>query len=275
MTELPVELDRPVEGELEIPGLLPVLPLKETVVFPESMAPLAIGQERSVRLVEDVVAGERLLALVTVRDASVEQPGFDDLYDVGTAALIHKMMKVPDGTLRVLVQGLSRIRLVRGVEDAPYLVGEIEVVPDVAEESREVEALTRNVQSLFGRVIGLLPYLPEELQLAAAAVDDPGALCNLVASTMRLKTEEKQRLLELADVEARLREVLGILNRELEVFELGSRIQNQVQSELDKLPKVRGGTGRQYASTRFEGVISSSRSATAWTAAIRFRARSI
>ncbi|HSL65241.1 MAG TPA: endopeptidase La [Gaiellaceae bacterium] len=234
MTELPVELDRPVEGELEIPGLLPVLPLKETVVFPESMAPLAIGQERSVRLVEDVVAGERLLALVTVRDASVEQPGFDDLYDVGTAALIHKMMKVPDGTLRVLVQGLSRIRLVRGVEDAPYLVGEIEVVPDVAEESREVEALTRNVQSLFGRVIGLLPYLPEELQLAAAAVDDPGALCNLVASTMRLKTEEKQRLLELADVEARLRETALLLNRELEVLELGTKIQSQVQSELEK-----------------------------------------
>ena len=96
--------------------------------------------------------------------------------------------------------------MVRGVDETPYLLGEVEVVPDEDEESREVEALTRNVQSLFTRIIGLLPYLPEELQLAAASVDDPSALCNLIASTMRLKTEEKQSLLELADVEARLRE---------------------------------------------------------------------
>ncbi len=233
MTEIPIETE-PAPDDLEIPGLLPILPLKETVLYPESMAPLAIGQERSIRLVEDVVAGERMLALVTVKDADIEQPGFDDLHPVGTAALIHKMIKVPDGTLRILVQGLERIRLVRGVDEAPYLLGEVEVVPDELVESREVEALTRNVQSLFARIIGLLPYLPEELQLAAASVDDPSALCNLIASTMRLKTEEKQTLLELADVEARLRETSLILNRELEVLELGTKIQSQVQSELEK-----------------------------------------
>jgi ATP-dependent Lon protease len=233
VTEIPIETE-PAPDDLEIPGLLPILPLKETVLFPESMAPLAIGQERSIRLVEDVVAGERMLALVTVKDAEIEQPGFDDLHPVGTAALIHKMIKVPDGTLRILVQGLERVRIVRGVDEAPYLLGEVEVVPDEVEESREVEALTRNVQSLFTRIIGLLPYLPEELQLAAASVDDPSALCNLIASTMRLKTEEKQSLLELADVEARLRETSLILNRELEVLELGTKIQSQVQSELEK-----------------------------------------
>ena len=233
MTEIPIETE-PAPDDLEIPGLLPILPLKETVLYPESMAPLAIGQERSIRLVEDVVAGERMLALVTVKDADIEQPGFDDLHPVGTAALIHKMIKVPDGTLRILVQGLERIRLVRAVDEAPYLLGEVEVVPDELVESREVEALTRNVQSLFARIIGLLPYLPEELQLAAASVDDPSALCNLIASTMRLKTEEKQTLLELADVEARLRETSLILNRELEVLELGTKIQSQVQSELEK-----------------------------------------
>ena len=233
MTEIPIETE-PASDDLEIPGLLPILPLKETVLYPESMAPLAIGQERSIRLVEDVVAGERMLALVTVKDADIEQPGFDDLHPVGTAALIHKMIKVPDGTLRILVQGLERIRLVRGVDEAPYLLGEVEVVPDELVESREVEALTRNVQSLFARIIGLLPYLPEELQLAAASVDDPSALCNLIASTMRLKTEDKQMLLELADVEARLRETSLILNRELEVLELGTKIQSQVQSELEK-----------------------------------------
>jgi ATP-dependent Lon protease len=219
---------------IEFPATLPVLPLKETVVFPESMTPLAIGQERSIKLVEDAVAGDRSLALVTVRNENADPPDWDDLYDVGTAAVVHKMIRVPDGTLRILVQGLRRIRLGRDVQSEPYLVGEFVEVPDLLEPSREVEALRRNVQGLFARVIGLVPYLPEELQIAAANVEDPSALCNLVASTLRLKTDEKQKLLELADVHARLREVSAILNRELEVFELGSRIQSQVQEEMEK-----------------------------------------
>jgi ATP-dependent Lon protease len=218
----------------ELPATLPVLPLKETVVFPESMTPLAIGQERSIRLIDDVVGGDRLLALVTVRDENVETPAWDDIYAIGTAAVVHKMIRVPDGTLRILVQGIRRVELERRVLDEPYLMGEFLERPDVVEESKEVEALTRNVQSLFGQIIGLVPYLPEELQIAAANVDDPSALCHLVASTLRLKTEEKQKLLELVDVEDRLREVSLILNRELEVFELGTKIQSQVQSELEK-----------------------------------------
>ena len=218
----------------ELPATLPALPLKETVVFPESMTPLAIGQERSVRLIDDVVAGDRLLALVTVRDEEPEAPGWDDLYEIGTAAVVHKMIRVPDGTLRILVQGIRRIRIERRVLEDPYLIGEFVELPDELEESKEVEALTRNVQSLFARIIGLVPYLPEELQIAAANVDDPSALCHLVASTLRLKTEEKQHLLELVRVEGRLREVSLILNRELEVFELGTKIQSQVQSELEK-----------------------------------------
>jgi ATP-dependent Lon protease len=218
----------------ELPATLPVLPLKETVVFPESMTPLAIGQDRSIALIDDVVGGDRLLALVTVRDEEPETPGWDDLYEVGTAAVVHKMIRVPDGTLRILVQGIRRIRLERRVLEEPYLVGEFVELPDELHETREVEALTRNVQSLFARIIGLVPYLPEELQIAAANVDDPSALCHLVASTLRLKSAEKQRLLELVDVEERLREVSLILNRELEVFELGTKIQSQVQSELEK-----------------------------------------
>ncbi|MEN3313038.1 MAG: ATP-dependent Lon protease [Actinomycetota bacterium] len=226
-------VEEPAE-ELTFPATLPVLPLKDTVVFPESVTPLAIGQERSIKLVEDVVSGDRVLALVTVKTPEAEQPGWDDLHEVGTAAVVHKMIKVPDGTLRILVQGVQRIRLERAVQDDPYLVGEFVELPDELPERPEVEALTRNVQNLFGRVIGLVPYLPEELQIAAANVDDPSALCNLVASTLRLKTEEKQRLLELTDVEARLRDISAILNRELEVFELGSKIQSQVQEEMEK-----------------------------------------
>ena len=218
----------------ELPATLPVLPLKETVVFPESMTPLAIGQERSIRLIDDVVGGDRLLALVTVRDEEIETPSWDDIFEVGTAAVVHKMIRVPDGTLRILVQGIRRVRVERRVLEEPYLLGEFVELPDQNDESREVEALTRNVQSLFGRIIGLVPYLPEELQIAAANVDDPSALCHLVASTLRLKTDEKQKLLELVNVEERLREVLVILNRELEVFELGTKIQSHVQSELEK-----------------------------------------
>jgi ATP-dependent Lon protease len=213
---------------------LPLLPLKATVVFPDSMTPLAIGQERSIKLIDDVVAADRELALVAVRHPDVEEPGWDDLYEIGTAAVVHKLVRVPDGTLRVLVQGLRRIRLAERQQDEPYLVAEFEDVPDVDPGTPEVEALTRNVQGLFARIIGLVPYLPEELQLAAANVDDPSALCHLVASTLRIKTDEKQELLELADVEKRLRRIAGILSRELEVFELGSRIQSQVQSELEQ-----------------------------------------
>jgi ATP-dependent Lon protease len=221
-------------NEIQVPAELPVLPLKETVVFPQSMTPLAIGQERSIKLVEDAVDGERLLALVTVKNSEAEQPGWDDLYEVGTAAVIHKMIRVPDGTLRILVQGVQRIQLDRRLHDDPYLIGEFSEIADVEEESPEVEALTRNVQTLFGRVIASVPYLPDELEIAAANIDDPTALSYLVASTLRLKTDEKQHLLELTDVGQRLREISVILNRELEVVELGSKIQSQVQSEMEK-----------------------------------------
>jgi ATP-dependent Lon protease len=219
--------------DVELPSELPVLPLKDTVVFPDSVLPLAIGQERSVRLVDDVVAGNRLLALVASKDPEVEQPGWDDLHDIGAAAVVQKMLRVPDGSLRILVQGVRRIRLIDKLQDEPYLVGRFIEVPDVYEETPQTQALMQNVQTLFARLIGLVPYLPEELALAAANVDDPSALCHLVASTLRLKTEEKQQLLELDDVEKRLRSVLVILNRELEVAELGSKIQNQVVSEME------------------------------------------
>jgi ATP-dependent Lon protease len=222
------------DGDVEVPSTLPVLPLKETVVFPQSMTPLAIGQERSIKLVDDVVSGDRMLALVTAKPDAPEVPGWDDLYEVGSAAIVHKLIRVPDGTLRILVQGLRRIRLERRVGDDPYLVGEFAEVPEEVEETKELEALTRNVQNLFGRIIAAVPYLPEELQIAAANVDDPSALSHLVASTTRLKPEEKQALLETANVEERLRQISAILNRELEVIELGSKIQSQVQSEMEK-----------------------------------------
>jgi ATP-dependent Lon protease len=235
MTDVEFDIGEAIdESGVEIPSTLPVLPLKETVVFPDSAAPLAIGQERSIALIDEVVTRDGMVALVTVKDPEVEQPGWEDLHEIGTAAMVHKLIKVPDGTLRILVQGLQRIKLDERVQDEPYLVGAFSELPDVESDSKELEALARNVQMLFGRIVALVPYLPAELELAAANVDDASALSHLVASTMRLKTEEKQQLLEQPDVEQRLRELSLILSRELEVFELGTKIQSQVQSELEK-----------------------------------------
>jgi ATP-dependent Lon protease len=223
-----------VEPQDAVSEPLPILPLRETVVFPESMTPLAIGQDRSIRLVDEAVANDRPVALVTSRGGEEEAHSAEDIYEVGTAAQIHKMIRVPDGTLRVLVQGLGRVRLTRLVQDDPYLVGEFEDLPDEPGGEKETEALARNVEALFTRIISLVPYLPDELQLAAANAENPSGLANLIATVMRLRTEEKQELLEEANVEARLRKLTVILNRELEVFELGTKIQSQVQSEMEK-----------------------------------------
>ena len=132
MSDIAFELPDDTEtDEVELPAVLPVLPLKEMVVFPQSMTPLAIGQERSVRLIDDVVAGDRLLALVTAKDSSIETPGWDDIHEIGTVAIVHKMIKVPDGTQRILVGGLQRVRIAERISDDPYLVAKLEAVPDV------------------------------------------------------------------------------------------------------------------------------------------------
>jgi ATP-dependent Lon protease len=217
-----------------LPEALPILPLRETVTYPDALTPLAVGQERSIKLVNDVLSGNRLLAMVGSRDPENETPGPDDLYDVGVAGTVARMMKVPDGTLRILVQGSERIRILDYISEQPYLVARIEEMPDEVVESTELEALTRNVQSTFSEIIEAIPYLPEELQLAVANLDDPSALSHLIAGALRISTQEKQELLETVDVTRRLRRLSEILTRELEVVQLGSKIQSQVESEIDK-----------------------------------------
>jgi ATP-dependent Lon protease len=217
-----------------LPDALPILPLRETVTYPDTLTPLAVGQERSIKLVNDVLSGNRMLAMVGSKDPENDTPGPDDLYDVGVAGTVARMMKVPDGTLRILVQGSERIRILDYISEEPYLVAQIEEMPDVLEESTELEALTRNVQSTFSEIIEAIPYLPEELQLAVANLDDPSALSHLIAGALRISTQEKQELLETVDVTKRLRRLSEILTRELEVVQLGSKIQSQVQSEIDK-----------------------------------------
>jgi len=217
-----------------LPDALPVLPLRETVTFPETLTPLAVGQERSIKLVDDVLGANRMLAMVAARDPENEEPGPADLYEVGVVGVVARMLKVPDGTLRVLVQGTQRVRLGPYVAEQPYLVARIAELPDISEDGPELEALTRNVQRTFSEIIEQIPYLPEELQMAVANLEDPAALAHLIAGTLRISTEEKQQLLEEVQVVARLRHLSQILARELEVVQLGTQIQTQVQSEIDK-----------------------------------------
>ena len=218
----------------ELPGALPVLPLKDMVAFPDTLTPLAVGQPRSIKLINDVLSGARTIAMVASRDHELDEPGPDDVYRVGVVGVVARMLKVPDGTIRILVQGTERIRLGDFVAEEPYLVARIEPLPDLVDPSPELEALTRNVQATFSEIIEQIPYLPEELQLAVTNIDDPSALTHLIAGSLRIPTEEKQELLEEIHVDRRLRRLSEILARELEVIQLGTKIQSQVQSEIDK-----------------------------------------
>ncbi len=218
----------------ELPEQLPVLPLRDTVTFPDTLTPLAVGQERSIRLVNDVLGGDRMLAMVASRNPEVESPGAEQLHRYGVVGSVARMLKVPDGTLRILVQAGPRVRLDGFASEQPYIVARVTEAPDVLREGPELTALVRNVQQTFGRIVEDVPYLPEELQLAVANLDDPSALAHLIAGALRIKTEEKQALLEELDVAKRLRRLSEVLARELEVVAIGSRIQSQVQSELDK-----------------------------------------
>jgi ATP-dependent Lon protease len=234
VVEAPFDAEDAIRASQPLPDALPVLPLRETVTFPETLTPLAVGQERSIKLVDDVLGANRMLAMVAARDPEDEEPGPDGLYDVGVVGVVARMLKVPDGTLRILVQGTQRVRLGPYVAEEPYLVARIAELPDVVEEGPELEALSRNVQRTFSEIVEHIPYLPEELQMAVANIEDPAALGHLIAGALRISTEEKQQLLEEVDVAARLRRLSQILVRELEVVQLGSQIQSQVQSEVDK-----------------------------------------
>jgi ATP-dependent Lon protease len=223
-----------IGGARTLPSEIPVLPLRDTVTFPEMPVPLNVGQERSVELVNDVLRGDRSIVLVAGRDPEVEAPAPEQLYSVGVLGTVARMIRLPDGSLRVLIQGGQRVRINRWVKTEPYLVAEVDQAPDIVRESAELQALARNVQQTFSSIVDQVPYLPEELQIMVANVDDPIVLTHVIAGALRLKTEEKEELLEELDVAKRLRRLSEILARELEVVALGTKIQSQVQSELDK-----------------------------------------
>ncbi len=228
----PVDVE--VAGSRGLPDRVGVLPLRDTVTFPDMLIPLNVGQERSIELINDVLRGDRSIVMVASRSTENETPGPDDLYTVGVLGVVARMIRVPDGTLRVLIQGGQRVRIERWLASEPYLVAEIAEAPDFVKQSPELIALMRNVQQTFTNIVTEVPYLPEELQIMVANVEDPSVLAHLIAGALRLPTEEKQGLLEELDVSKRLRRLSEILARELEVVAIGSKIQSQVQSELDK-----------------------------------------
>ena len=225
--------DRP----LSIPGELPVLPLRDTVLFPNSFMPLAVARESSVRLIDDAIADRKLIAVFAQRDASVEEPGQADLYSVGTATHIHKMFKLPDGSLRLIVQGLARLTLDDVISSAPYLRARVSAATEGTNETDrlEIDALARNIKTNFQQVVSLSPLLSDDLQALATNITEPGRLADFIASSLStISTEVKQEVLETLDIRARMDSLNRILIKELEVLELGSKIQSQVQSEVGK-----------------------------------------
>jgi ATP-dependent Lon protease len=221
-------------AEASLPAELPVLPLRDSVTYPDTLTPLAIGQERSVRLVNDVLVGNRMLAMIASREPEVDAPAPEQLYDVGVAGMVARMLKVPDGSLRILVQGGQRVKVVEWSGTEPYLTARVRELPDVVHEGPELTALMRNVQQTFSQIIEAVPYLPEELQMAVANLDDPSALSHLIAGALRIGSEERQALLEEVDVSKRLRRLSEILARELDIVAIGSKIQSQVNAEMEK-----------------------------------------
>ncbi len=216
---------------------LPVLPLRGVVVYPMMWLPLPVGQERSLRLVEDNLPGNRIIALVTSRNEDEDQPGPDQIHEIGTAAQVHRVLKTPDGTVRLLVQGLERIRIVEYLQEIPYLRARVEAIPETIEDGLEMEALERTVEDLFRRIIELEPQMPEELAVMAINADDPRQLAYLTASSMRIDLENAQELLEMDSVQAKLLRLTLLLNKEIEVLELGRKIQSEAHSEMDRMQR--------------------------------------
>jgi ATP-dependent Lon protease len=216
---------------------LPVLPLRGVVVYPMMWLPLPVGQRRSIRLVEDTLPENRIVALVTSKDAEVEKPGPDEIHSIGTAAQVHRVLRTPDGTIRLLVQGMERIRIVEYIQELPYLRARVEVVPETMDQSIELEAIMRAVQELFRRLIDLEPQMPDELAVMAMNVDDARQLAYLVASSIRLDSVEGQRILEMDNVYDKLLRLTQLLHKEVEVLELGRKIQFEAQGEMERMQR--------------------------------------
>lgn len=226
------------EEKFPLPRELPILPLRGLVVYPQTAVPLTIGQPRSIRLVDDVMASdERLIGLFTARNPELETPGPADLYTTGTVAIVHRMFRAPDGTIRLVVQGLVRARIKAFVQEEPYLKAEVELAPEIVEQSLELEAMARNARSQFEHIAEMVPSIPRELVASVMTIEDPLQTVYTVANFQRMDLEEAQALLELDSTKEKLHKLVSILAREVEVLEMGQKIQNEARSEIDKVQR--------------------------------------
>src|SRR6476661_6137521 len=222
------------EGEESNIVTIPILPLRGTVVFPLTVVPLAAAQPRSLRLIDEVMSGDRGVGLILRGEANMEGAGRNDVREIGTLGSILEMRRVPDGSVRLAVQGSERMRIVEWVTEEPFLVAKVEKIPETIEDSVEVEALTRNTLELFQRLVSLVSHLPDELVTAALNVEDPKHLVYLVATNLRMEAEERQALLEEDSVKEKLIRLNAFIQKELDVLELGKKLQTEVQEEMGK-----------------------------------------
>jgi len=227
--------DNPQE---KIPSELPILPLRGLVVYPETAVPLTIGQPRSIRLVDDVVSeDDQFIGLVASKNPDLDNPEPEDLYSVGTVAVVHRMFRAPDGTIRLLVQGTTRFKLDEFVQHQPYLKARIIQLPEIEEENIEIEALARNVRDQFSRIAELIPSIPRELIESVMLLTDPSQTVYTIANFQRIQLADAQVLLELDSVTEKLRKLTGLLAREVEVLEIGQKIQNEARSEIESVQR--------------------------------------
>lgn len=217
-----------------LPKTLPVLGLSDIVVFPGMTVPLLVESAASIRLIDDAVAGDRHVCLVLQKKPDASDPQPDDLWQVGCASRVLRLLKLPDNTVRILVEGLNRVRLTDFVAAEPYLRAEFEELPETVEPGLELTALVRSVREKFREISELSPALTEQARIAALNEDDPGRLADLIAANVNIALDDRQRLLETSDVAQRLKSLLGLTTREAEVLALGSKIQDEVTSSMNK-----------------------------------------
>ena len=217
----------------EIPENLPILPVRNMVLYPWVMVPILVGRGKSVRLIDDVLLKSKVIGLVAQRDAEKEDPTPDDLFKVGTAGVILKMLKFPDGSLRVLIQGMKRFKVKEFTESEPYFKAKVDLLEDDITDDKELQALVQNLRTQFQKLIEHSPVIPAEVQITAMNITAPGKLADFVATHLNIELAEMQGLLETLQVKERLQKVTVLLTRELEVLELGSKIQNQIKDEME------------------------------------------
>ncbi len=224
--------------EGQIPAVLPILPLRGLVVYPQTVVPLTIGQSRSVRLVDDVMSGdERLIGLVASRNPELESPSPEDLYPIGTVAMVHRQFRAPDGTIRLVIQGLARFRLGRFLQVDPYLKAEVILHPEIVESGLELEAMARNARDQFEHIAEMIPSIPRELVSSVVSLEDPLQIVYTIANFQRMELKDAQELLDVDSTSRKLHMLVSILAHEAEVLEIGQKIQNEARSEIEKVQR--------------------------------------